>query len=283
MLYFEAISPELGIVGVGSLIYVWHKSIHMNRIASIFILTGALAFQTYDLAAQVQAGIKLGGNYVIFSQTISPEPKNGFDTPTGLGLQFGGYAKIPFSDMVGLRPELGFSFRRIKSENTIVSEKLPLVDQNQQQVGTYIATTDIKNDQRLQYFQLALPLTINPSSNFRLMLGPAIGFLMGGKQNEDKTVTDKGSYTLQGQPTQQFEPEPEFTATKKKGSAATKDFKKAEVAVVVGGGYELDMGLDFDLRFYRAIVPSQDISQPKLRQKGFTNMIELSIGFTFGN
>lgn len=88
---------------------------------------------------------------------------------------------------------------------------------------------------------------------------------------------------MPGQATQQYAPDPEFTATKKKGSSATKDFKKAEVAVVVGGGYELDMGLDFDLRYYRAIVPTLDISQTNLRAKGFTNMVELSIGYTFGN
>lgn len=247
------------------------------------IVIGSSLLSANCLSAQVQFGMKLGANYVIFSQTISPEPKNGYDTPTGLGLQFGAYAMIPFGDLVGLRPELGFSFRRVKSENTTVSEDLLLIDQNQQQVGTYTSTTEIKNDQHLQYFQLALPLTLDPSTNFRVMLGPAIGFLMGGKQDQDKTVTDKGSYTLQGQPTQQYAPDPTFTATKKKGSAGTKDFKKAEVAVVVGGGYKLDMGLDFDLRYYRAIVPSLDISQSKLRQKGFTNMVEFSIGFTFGN
>ena len=115
------------------------------------------------------------------------------------------------------------------------------------------------------------------------MVGPAIGFLMGGKQNEDKTVTEKGSYTLQGQAATDWAPDPAFTATKKKGSAAIKDYKKAEVAVVVGGGYELDMGLDFDLRYYRAIVPTQDITQPTMRFKSFTNMVEFSIGYTFGS
>ena len=55
------------------------------------------------------------------------------------------------------------------------------------------------------------------------------------------------------------------------------------MAVVAGFGYELDMGLDFDLRYYRAIVPTQDISEATVRYKAFTNMVELSLGFTFGN
>lgn len=248
------------------------------------VIIGSFVLLATDLSAQVQAGIKLGGNYVVLSQSISPEPKESVDTPTGLGLQFGGYVKVPFSDLVGIRPEMGFSFRRMKSENTKVVKDLPLYDQNtQQQVGKYTSTTVTKSDQRLQYFELALPLTINPSSNFRVMVGPAISFLMGGKQNQDVTVTENGSYTLQGQAPTTWAPDPTFTATTKKGSAATKDFKKAEVAVVVGGGYELDMGLDFDLRYYRAIVPTQDISQSTSHYKAFTNMVEFSIGYTFGS
>jgi hypothetical protein len=102
---------------------------------------------------------------------------------------------------------------------------------------------------------------------------------MGGKLNEDVTQTVSNG-TANNQP---FTQDPTFSSTEKKGSAAIKDFKKAEVAVVAGAGYELDMGLDFDLRFYRAIVPTQDVSEPAFRYKAFTNMVELAIGYTFGN
>lgn len=229
-------------------------------------------------SSSIQFGLKVGGNYLIASQTISPEPKDALPTPKGLGLQFGAYAKIPFSDMVGLRPELVFSFRRAKTDNS-VTNNVPVVDGNNQQIGSADLTTQTKVDQRLQYFQIAAPLTLNPSTNFRVMFGPAIGFLMGGKLNEDVTQTVSNG-TANGQP---FTQDPTFTATEKKGSAAIKDFKKAEVAVVAGAGYELDMGLDFELRYYRAIVPTQDISESSVRYKAFTNMVELSIGYTFGN
>lgn len=242
-------------------------------------LLSAVAFLSFSVAsAQTQFGIKVGGNYLIASQTISPEPKDALPTPKGLGLQFGAYAKVPFSDMVGLRPELGFSFRRAKTDNSTTAT-LPVVDQNNQQIGSADVTTQEKVDQRLQYFQIAALLTLNPSTNFRVMAGPAIGFLMGGKLNEETTQTVSNG-TANGQP---FTQDPTFTATEKKGSAAIKDFKKAEVAVVAGFGYELDMGLDFDLRYYRAIVPTQDISEATVRYKAFTNMVELSLGYTFGN
>jgi Outer membrane protein beta-barrel domain len=245
---------------------------------SSYVLSAFAVALVNVAVAQTQFGIKAGANYVIVSQTISPEPKDPLPSVKGLGLQFGAYAKIPFSDLVGLRPELGFSFRRGKSDNS-VTNKVPVVDQNNQQIGSADLTVQTKNDQRLQYFQLATPLTLNPGTNFRVMFGPAIGFLMGGKLNEDVTTTVSNG-TANNQP---FTQDPTFIATEKKGSAATKDFTKAEVAVLAGVGYELDMGLDFDLRFYRAIVATQDISQSTLRYKAFTNMIEFSVGYTFGN
>lgn len=260
--------------------YVWRKSkpAPMKRISTALVFCSTF-FIAKDAIAQTQFGIKLGGNYLIASQSISPTPKDAPATPKGLGLQFGAYAKIPFSDMVGLRPELGFSFRRAKSDQTIARTGLPVTDQNGQQIGTADLSTEIKSDQRLQYFEIALPLTLNPSKNFRVMLGPAISFLMGGKQTVDQTQTVSNG-TANNQP---FTQDPVFTSTEKKGSAATKYYKKAEVAIEAGVGYELDMGLDFDLRYYRAIVPTQEISQSDQHYKAFTNMIELSIGFTFGN
>jgi len=120
---------------------------------------------------------------------------------------------------------------------------------------------------------LNVPLAITPNENVRFMVGPAIGFLMGGKLNSDVTIDG----TFNNQPFTQF------TNEEKKGSAATKDFKKAEVMVMAGAGYELDMGLDFELRYFRAIVPTQDISESNFRYKAFSNLIELNLGFTFGN
>jgi hypothetical protein len=141
----------------------------MKHIGTTAWVISAILFAR-QATAQVQFGIKLGGNYLIASQSISPTPKEAPPTPKGLGLQFGAYAKIPFSDLVGLRPELGFSFRRAKSDQSITNN-VPVVDQNNQQIGSADLTTETKIDQRLQYFQLAAPLTLNPSTNFRVMVG----------------------------------------------------------------------------------------------------------------
>lgn len=68
----------------------------MNRFATLLILTGALAFQTCDLAAQVRFGAKVGGNYVVGSIKIQPDPKDPPTNPKGVGMQFGAYLEIPF-------------------------------------------------------------------------------------------------------------------------------------------------------------------------------------------
>src|SRR5690606_16294551 len=126
----------------------------------------------------------------------------------------------PFSDLVGLRPELVFSFRRMKTDNTntttytqadnVTLNGMPFT-------GTQTILTE--TDQRLTYFQINAPLMLKPTEGLRVMFGPAFNFLMGGKQNTDVTTTVKGTVTNQGQ--QQSVESESFEATKKKGSTAT--------------------------------------------------------------
>jgi hypothetical protein len=228
--------------------------------------------------SSIQFGIKTGANFLIGSMKLQPEPKEAPTNPKGLGLQFGAYAKVPFSDMVGLRPELTFSFRRAKSEATQTTNYTnePIDQQGNTFTGKVVAKQE--TDQRLQYFQVNIPLTINPSTNFRVMAGPAFGILMGGKVNTDVTTDQTGTFNGN-----QNADANSFTTEEKKGSAATKNFTKFEMAVVAGVGYELDMGLDFDLRFYRAIVPTFDESEGTARTRFWSNLIEFSVGYTFGN
>ena len=223
-------------------------------------------------------GIKTGANFLIGSMKLQPEPKEAPTNPKGLGLHFGAYAKVEFSDMVGLRPELTFSFRRAKSDQTSTNEYTNVVIDQQGNTFTGKVVTKIETDQRLQYFQVNLPLAVNASENFRVMLGPAFGILMGGKVNTDTNIDQTGTFNgnQNGDATS-------FTTEEKKGSAATKNFTKFEMAVVAGVGYELDMGLDFDLRFYRAIVPTYDQSEGSARTRFWTNLIEFSLGYTIGN
>jgi hypothetical protein len=73
-----------------------------------------------------------------------------------------------------------------------------------------------------------------------------------------------------------------FETTKRKGSAATRDYRKTEVAGMAGIGYTLSVGLDLDLRYYRGLSTTYDLSQGSLRHRIWSNLVEFSIGWTFG-
>lgn len=241
------------------------------------LVLAATVLVTSSALAQTKFGIKVGPNYAIGSQKIQPEPKDPPTNPKGLGLMFGAYSEIAFSDMVGIRPELCFSFRRFKTESTQnqtfgANDGATLGGQPFQ--GTQEIRTEI--DQRLNYFQLNAPLMITPSEGLRVMVGPSFGFLMGGKQNTDITSTIKGTAGNQNVDQEAFE------TSEKKGSSAVKDFRKMDVAAMAGVGYTLDAGLDLDLRFYRSIVTTYDESQGSSRQRVWTNLVEFAVGWTFG-
>jgi hypothetical protein len=255
-----------------------------------FILRNALLAGAFILSncldAQISIGGKVGVNYLIGSQEIQPEPKNAPTNPKGLGLSFAAFAGIPFSDLVGIRPELGFSFRKGKSESSDNQSLTNNTDVTGGQ-GAYTGSRDntVESDQRLSYFQVNVPLTLSPSGGLRVMLGPSFNFLMGGKQNVDETTTWKGNVTgqdQQGQQVTQAIDQQDFETTKKKGGAAIKDFKKADIMVLAGVGYTLPVGLDMDLRYYRGLSTTYDHSAGSSRQRIWSNLVELSVGWAFG-
>ena len=250
----------------------------MNTTLRPFLLL-ALLLSTSVVLAQTRFGAKVGVNYLIGSQKIQPEPKDPPTNPKGLGMMFGGYMELDLSDQFGIRPELGFSFRRMKTE--FVSKESYSADDNatlngQPFVGT--AETKVDIDQRLSYFQVNAPLVFKPSDGFRVMLGPSIGFLMGGKRNEDVTTTIQGTVNQN-----QSVNVDDFTTTEKKGSSAIRDFRKAEIAAMAGVGYTLPVGLDLDLRFYRSMVTTYDESEGSSRYRIWTNLVEFALGYTFGS
>ena len=246
-------------------------------------LIAILVISSFTAFSQVGIGIKVGTNYVIGSMKIQPDPKEPPTNPKGLGLSFGGYAEIPFSETVGIRPDLMFSFRRLRTEvtNTVEHTDVQAVLNNQQGTFTGKEQQRTETDQRLNYFHLNAPIMITPAEGFRIMVGPAFGFLMGGKRNTDVNYEIDGTFTVNGQ-SSTYNPDPTFTTEEKKGSAAIRDFRKMEVMGLVGVGYTLPIGFDMDLRYYRGIVTNFDESEGTSRFRVWTNMVEFAIGWTFG-
>ena len=111
------------------------------------LLLPALLLVCSVASAQVNIGVKVGANYVITSMDIRPDPTDAPTNPKGLGMLFGTYAEIRFSDMVGLRPELQFSFQRLKWELEATENNVQL--QTQQGVFNGKVEQRFEDDQRL--------------------------------------------------------------------------------------------------------------------------------------
>ncbi len=251
-----------------------------NAMRSLLLLPALLVVTL--TSAQVRVGGKVGANYLAGAQKIQPDPKDPPTNPKGLGMQFGAFAEIPFSELVGIRPELAFSFRRLKSEQSVAKTYTAADNATLNgQPFTGEQTILTETDQRLSYFQVNAPLTLKPSEGLRVMFGPSFNFLMGGKQNTDVTETIKGTVTG-GQGGNQSVEQTNFNTTKRKGSAATRDYRKTEVAAMAGIGYTLGIGFDMDIRYYRGLSTTYDKSQGTQRHRIWTNLIELSFGWTFG-
>lgn len=238
-----------------------------------FLLPVAL-IATTAATAQINMGVKVGANYVTTSMEIKPDPKVSPTNPKGLGMLFGVYAEIPFSDMVGLRPELQFNFQRLKSEYDETFNDVQI--QTQQGVFTGKVRQLVEDDQRLQYAQVVTPLMITPNENLRVMVGPSFGFLMGGRRDTETTENYEGTIG-QTQVKEDF-----FETEKKKGSAAIRNWRKMEICAMAGIGYTLDVGLDLDLRYYRGIVTKYDESAGTSRFQLWSNTVEFALGWTFG-
>jgi len=258
----------------------------MHKQLRPFLVLALMAVTTASFA-QVRVGGKVGANYSIGSQKIQPTPKDIPTNPKGLGMNFGAYLEVPFSELVGIRPELGFSFRRMKTETTIsnnYSDQAVTMNTQQGQVqGQFTGDENqlTETDQRLTYCQVNAPLTLSPAEGLRIMVGPSFNFLMGGRQNTDITYTLKGTFTPQGQQGQAIDNE-SFESSKKKGSAATKNFRKADIMAMAGLGYTLGVGFDMDLRYYRSLSTTYDEAQGNNRYRIWTNLVEFAVGWTFG-
>ena len=214
-------SPELGIVTfASSLVGLEPNPNCMKRLATTILIIGTFAFITNELAAQVRVGGKVGANYFIGGQKIQPDPKDPPTNPKGLGLAFGAYVEIPFSDMVGIRPELEFSFRKLLTEQSVTQkfDNTQVTYNGQPATFTGEQTILTETDQRLSYFQINAPITLTPTEGLRVMIGPSFGFLMSAsvmRMSRHHQGTLNGNTSLI-----------ERRKRRRKRQAATNDFKR---------------------------------------------------------
>ena len=112
-----------------------------------------------DGGGGIQFGIKLGPNFSSWSGDDA-EPSGSEDKKMKFGLHGGVFAMIPITSMLYFQPELLYSGEGVKYEDNDIDEKVTLT---------------------ANYLNLPLNLRLQTTSGFYLLLGPQIGFSIGGK------------------------------------------------------------------------------------------------------
>jgi hypothetical protein len=138
----------------------------------IFFIT-ALVLLAVAVNAQATFGLKAGANFS--SLKFTGDESENMDTK--IGLNIGGLANIPISDMFSVQPELVYSMEGAKEEEDDVEIKI-----------------------NLNYINVPVLLQYN-SSGFFAETGPQIGFLTGAKTKvefDDEEVEEDIKDELEG-------------------------------------------------------------------------------------
>ncbi len=234
----------------------------------IIVAISALVLGTTAMA-QMTIGAKAGLNYTSIGTKIDPEPDEKPEASSGIGFHLGGFLQYNLSDKIGLRPELMYSIRGFKDENTTSTTNTFF--------GTTTTTETTSEDKgNYSYLEIPLLLAYNASENFSIHVGPGFGLLMGGKvksEGESTTTTTTGSTTTTT--TSSYSGEAS-------GSDVTDGMRKMELGAVIGLGYQLESGLGFNLRYWRGLnTVNEETDFGGVEVKSNTNLIQFSVTYAF--
>ena len=172
----------------------------------IFGASLMLASQT-TLAQDLSFGAKAGANYSFTT--------DGLVDGNGIGYHLGGFGQFNFSDKLGVRGELLYSARTIRSV-----EKIDVFD-------TKITTNSTPSF-------LTLPSLANYSfDKFSLMAGPQLSFLLLNKSKVETKIGDLDPVDVE--------------------SDGTDGFRGFSVDLAIGGEYEVSDNIGVGLRYVRAL------------------------------
>lgn len=228
-------------------------------LATTIVLVGTVS-------AQMSAGAKAGLTYSSYGTKIDPEPTEKVDAESGIGFHLGGYLTYMFSDKIGLRPELLYDSRGIKSTETS-STTTDLF-------GTVTTTkTETESKGSLSYLEVPILLNFQLSDALSLQAGPALGFLMSAKSKFDSTttttVTDGGDTTTS-------------TASVSGDDSSTEGLRGMELGLCVGGIFETEGGLNFGVRYWRGLSTlNEETDFGTTTVKTNANVIQVSVGYSF--
>jgi hypothetical protein len=127
----------------------------MKQIKHTILLIAAFVFIVNIGNAQVNVGLKLGGN---LSNIYDTEDED-FTADSKLGLAGGIFGSIPIGTFLGIQPELLFSQKGYKGSGSFLGSEY-----------TYSRTSN--------YIDLPLLLAIKPASFITILAGPQYSFLI---------------------------------------------------------------------------------------------------------
>jgi hypothetical protein len=211
----------------------------------LFLLVAAVFTVSF---AQAQGGIKLGLKAGINYATVTGDNADGADPK--LGFHIGGYADYGINEMFSIRPELLFSGKGFKMEE---SESDIMEDGDKYSVEI---------TQQLNYLDVPVLAHIK-QGNFFFEAGPQISFLLGAK----------GSYKVS------YTSADGDKESEEDSDSSTEGLRSVGFGYALGAGYELSNGLGLGLRYngdFTSIAEDDDAGKVK------NSVIQVSVSYRIG-
>jgi hypothetical protein len=140
-------------------------------------------------------------------------------------------------------------FLRGKFDKIAVQPELLFFTQNGDLKSSFFGTAQ----ESFTYLSIPLMLKFYPIGGLNIQVGPQFGFLLDGERKYD-TFLGSGSDDI------------------------TDYYKKSDVSVSVGGGYDFDFGLNLDVRYNIGV---KDINNVSNGEEARSRIFMLSVGWNF--
>ena len=198
---------------------------NFSIISSLFV---ALFF-SFQSNAQVKFGVKAGVNASL--QNKIPDEFSG--TPY-IGMMGGVFVRIPVAEKFQIQPEVMISSQGVNSVFEIKDKELS--------PGTTLNVTS-KDNNRMNYLNIPIMLRYNLTKKFSLELGYQVGVFLWGKSevNSATKLLVAGIGYLENS---------EESSTLQ---YRNKDVNTIDQSIVGGFSYEIDNGLELNLRFQQGL------------------------------
>ncbi len=251
------------------------QNLHKVLIAAIVIYS---YFFTFSQAQELRFGPKAGLTVSDITNVITPGSP--FQTPTNpvFGFHGGVVVDIAINDHLSIAPEVLFSTAGAKQS----TDETTKYSQLGYDYTLSLTGTDYIN---LNYLQLPIMLKHKSDKGIYMSFGPTLGYLLSAKYTDAsilKTTTVFNNVTTSGSVA---------TDTAYRIDTA---FKKLDIGIAFGCGYQFEFGLGFGIRYvigisdiFKGGVTYPDVSSPYYRtitqgSYGKNEIFQFSISYLFG-